>query len=201
MKNCAHIVQFSSDLASRPAEQMDSDISQLEERIEKICSLLIRLNHRRRRQYISKTENMSSGENSYSNSSSEETGSERLGHLRCKDCFHESAEPEVQYSDSHFSEESSSSSSLSSSILSNRLHLCAECFYVGCFSLMSGHASHMREHTRARNHCIIFDVVYGTVYCTHCRDFQYFQTVEDLVKKYYLREKCFPHGKKRENVF
>ena len=82
------------------------------------------------------------------------------------------------------------------SSLTNRIFLCAECLYIACFNFQyDSYQSHMRQHSIMFNHLIIIDMVYSNWYCIQCRDFQYNQTIENSIRKYFLKDNFFPYGK------
>ncbi len=161
MKYCSHIEEFSTSLSSASQYIGDNSLvnqnSLLEDRIEKICSLLISLNINQKK-----------------SQADQDTESKYRG---CQGCINSFQSPYAT----------------KDSVLYKRLQLCAECFYLGCFNYLNDF-SHMKQHAVDNNHSIVFDVVYGSIYCIQCRDFQYNQIIEDLVKKCYLKENFLPHG-------
>ncbi len=171
MKYCSHIEKFSKSLSSSSQFLGESaappdQASLLEDRIEKICAVLINLN-------------LSSSQPSIDHDT------ENKLYRGCEACKNAYPAPSVDEN--------------TVSLLHNRLQLCAECFYLGCFSHLN-ECSHMRQHAIDHNHSIAFDVAYGSIYCMQCRDFQYNQAIEDLVKKFYLKENYFPHGIEIRNL-
>lgn len=79
---------------------------------------------------------------------------------------------------------------------SSRLCICATCYYVGCFRLDSTRVSHIAEHSSEKtNHDIFIDLIYATVYCSKCKDFQYNDSLEDISRNSFYRANKLQFGK------
>lgn len=74
-----------------------------------------------------------------------------------------------------------------------RLHLCANCFYIGCFSLIN--RCHIEQHALKTGHNISLDAVYATFYCFECRDFQYNSDIDAILFEAFNKASYLPHGK------
>jgi len=77
-------------------------------------------------------------------------------------------------------------------LCSSRLHICASCEYVGCFTDLN---NHIVKHANNEKHYIIMDISYGMVYCCQCNDYQYDEKLEDISNRCFLKEKLFRFGK------
>ncbi|RNA03269.1 ubiquitin carboxyl-terminal hydrolase 22 [Brachionus plicatilis] len=75
----------------------------------------------------------------------------------------------------------------------SRLHLCAYCFYIGCFSLTN--RCHIEQHSLKTGHNITLDAVYAAFYCFECRDFQYNSEIDALLCDSFNKASYLPHGK------
>jgi hypothetical protein len=76
----------------------------------------------------------------------------------------------------------------------NQLHICASCFFIGCFSLNSSSSSHMGMHSMKAHHFITIDLRYGAVYCFKCKDFQYNEYLERLRRISFTNSNYLPHS-------
>ena len=103
---------------------------------------------------------------------------------KCKDCSNDNQ----NYFDVNTSTNQSSS---------NRLHLCASCFYIGCFNPFNVNdpLCHIKQHSAKFGHYLSIDIVYGYVYCFICQDFKYNEKFENCLKSCYDKIKMFPFGK------
>jgi len=77
----------------------------------------------------------------------------------------------------------------------NQLHICATCFFIGCFSLNSSTSSHIEMHSSKAQHFITIDLRYGAVYCFKCKDFQYNEYLERLRRVSFTNSNYLPHSK------
>ena len=93
----------------------------------------------------------------------------------------------------------------------SRLYICANCLYIGCFKLNSNitssnttnsnnnnnnNISHIELHSKQNeNHDIFIDLIYGTFYCTKCKDYQYNENLEELMRNSFYRANKFQFGK------
>lgn len=84
-------------------------------------------------------------------------------------------------------------SDLNCSDENTRLHLCAHCFQIGCFSLTN--RCHIEQHVIKTGHNITLDVVYAAFYCFECRDFQYNPHMDTLLMESFTKASYLPHGK------
>ena len=79
--------------------------------------------------------------------------------------------------------------------LSPRLFMCAICLYIGCFKFGPQQVSHIHTHSLCENHFIFIDLIYASIYCLKCKDFQYNQRLEEILKLVLEKLKVFPYGK------
>ena len=86
---------------------------------------------------------------------------------------------------------------LDNRLMSPRVHLCASCSHVGCFSVLRAHESHSRAH-HARlgcEHALSVDLTYGCVYCFECGDYKYDERLEAPIRRIFAAERIFPFGR------
>lgn len=76
----------------------------------------------------------------------------------------------------------------------SQLHICASCFFIGCFSLNSSTSSHIGMHSIKAQHFITIDLRYGAVYCFKCKDFQYNDYLERLRRISFTNSNYLPHS-------
>jgi ubiquitin carboxyl-terminal hydrolase 22/27/51 len=86
--------------------------------------------------------------------------------------------------------------------LNSRLYICATCFYIGCFRLnppashSPSSSSHIEAHSKLNDqHDIFIDLVYGSVYCSKCKDYQYNETLEEIMRTCFHRSNKLQFGK------
>jgi hypothetical protein len=175
--SCCHIEQFCTNLSSiLSIENEEKNLNPFEDRLEKICSIIVYLNRC----------GGGGGSNNTNLKNKQDLDDfidmENLTKIKntkmCQECIlmqNNNSLQKNQY----------------------RLFLCAECFYIGCMDLISkpNQFSHIKQHSLLTNHFIMFDLVYGSFYCVECRDMQYNQSIEDLMRKNFLKENFFPYGK------
>lgn len=154
MKKCPHIEQIFEEL-NQNSDLNESNLYQ--NRIEKICSLLLEINH-----FGQVLDCQNQTNNQIKN----------LKFFNCENC--------TNYL------------SLNDDTSFSRLHLCASCLFIGCFSLMNN--SHIEQHSLINNHIITIDITYGAFYCFECKDFQYNQNIEEFLKESFLKQNFLPHG-------
>lgn len=80
----------------------------------------------------------------------------------------------------------------------SRLYICASCYYIGCFRLHSTQQqqSHIEQHSKENEqHDIFIDLIYGTVYCSKCKDYQYNEILEDSMRTSFYRANKLQFGK------
>ncbi len=77
---------------------------------------------------------------------------------------------------------------------SSQLHICASCFFIGCFSLNSSSSSHIKMHSIKVQHFITIDLHYGVVYCFKCNDFQYNEYLESMRQIIFTNSNYLPHS-------
>jgi hypothetical protein len=176
---CCHIDNFiSSDFDGQSNElnclnSQNSQETSSSTKIDKLLSIICDLNQ------------ILSGRKLSNYSNSDIINIEELS--KCRDCLNDDDEDDDL--------EMTKSNNRISSI---RLHLCATCFYIGCFNPFRVHDSlcHMRQHSAKYGHYLSVDIVYGYVYCFICQDFKYNEKFENCLKSCYDKIKMFPFGKR-----
>ncbi|KAI9285198.1 hypothetical protein BC943DRAFT_51018 [Umbelopsis sp. AD052] len=83
-------------------------------------------------------------------------------------------------------------------LLSNRLHICLHCNYLGCRS-----QRHIQQHLKKENHIFAMDFSNQMIYCSLCSDYIYDKELYDLITKPKLLRmyKYLRRGKKNQPQF
>jgi len=142
-------------------------------RIEKIFQVI--KNFYTIKQKYAPTNNENSNSSSTSSSNTSSNGKSSLNYVTCQECITEQCPNQSHHS------------------ISPRYHICLNCLYIGCFNFSN--FSHTQEHFKKKDHAISIDMVYGSVYCFHCMDYQYDEKIEEIISDFLRNENFFLGGK------
>ena len=140
-------------------------------RIEKIFQVIKNFYTIKQKYSSSNNDHISSSSSSSSSSNSSCDGKFSLNYVTCQECM-------TEHCPSHS--------------ISPRHHICLNCLYIGCFNFSN--FSHTQAHFKKTDHAISIDMVYGSVYCFHCQDYQYDEKIEEIISDFLRNENFFLGG-------
>jgi len=142
-------------------------------RIEKIFQVIKNFYTIKQKYTSNNNDHSSNGSGSSNNNNT--NGRSPLNYVECQECMTHQHENENHH------------------LISSRHHICLNCLYIGCFNFSN--YSHTREHFKKNDHAISIDMVYGSVYCFHCMDYQYDEKIEEIISDFLRSENFFLGGK------